>query len=122
MALSSLTLVWLLFYSALSPLQSYCPQNRHTQEQVTRFISSGRAPRAPAAAGWPSRVEAGVVINDRDEAPLSLSHGQVREVAVEQRRRRGAVMREKRRPFPPLPRSEAALGVLLACGDGEENN
>lgn len=62
------------------------------------------------------------MINDRVEAPLSLSHGQVREVAVEQRRRQGAVMREKRGPYPPLPRSEAVLGVLLTCGDGEENN
>lgn len=64
------------------------------------------------------------MINDRVEAPLSLSHRvrAVREVAVEQRRSQGAVMREKRDPFPPLPRSEAALGVLLACGDGEENN
>lgn len=32
------------------------------------------------------------------------------------------MMREERSPFPPLLRSEAALGVLLACGDGEENN
>lgn len=55
----------------LSPLSSPEPLS---PEQVTRFISSGRAPRSPAATGGPSQVEAGVVINDRVEAPLSLSH------------------------------------------------
>lgn len=57
------------------------------------------------------------------EALLSLSHGRgCQRSSYGAKEEAGSSDKRGEGPFPPLPRSEAALGVLLACGDGEENN
>lgn len=62
------------------------------------------------------------MINDRVEAPSSLSHGWGQRSSCGAKEEAGSSDERGEGPFPPLLRSEAALRVLLACGDGEKNN